>query len=116
VNPHLILGLFALYVAVASLVQVLAGKQDTLLAKVRQTWGRTLGLGLYFLVHVTLPVLVCVLCLGWGVSRFGEPPESTFMQDAQLLLRDWEIPVAPDLFTPKTYPEPSHLPAIMLAA
>ena len=115
-NPHMILGLFALYVAITSLVQVLAGNQDKLLAALRRVWGRSIGLALYFMVHVTLPLLVCVLCLGWGVSRFAETAGATHEQDARLIMRDWKIPAAPDLFAPPIHLEPSHLSAIMLAA
>jgi hypothetical protein len=70
VNAHIVFGLFALYVAAISLWLVLAGQQDTLLALLRQFWGRTVGHALYFVVRVALPVLICVICLSWGVRQY----------------------------------------------
>ncbi|RLB61034.1 MAG: hypothetical protein DRH08_14495 [Deltaproteobacteria bacterium] len=69
-NVHIILGLFALYAAAISLYLVLSGRQDAVLALFRRFWGRTLGHSLYFMAHVALPLLVCVLCLGWGVRQY----------------------------------------------
>jgi hypothetical protein len=69
-NSHIILGLFALYAAAISLYLVLSGRQDDVLALLRRFWGRTLGHSLYFLANVALPLLVCVLCLGWGVRQY----------------------------------------------
>ena len=69
-NAHIVFGLFALYVAAISLLLVLSGRQDALLALLRQFWGRTIGHALYFVVRVALPVLLCVICLGWGVRQY----------------------------------------------
>lgn len=69
-NAHIVFGLFALYVAGISLCLVLVGKQDAILALLRRFWGRTLGHSLYFIARVALPMLICVLCLGWGVRRY----------------------------------------------
>jgi len=69
-NMHMIFGFFALYVAGVSLFLVLTGRQEPVLLRLRRLWGRTLGLGLYFVVRVALPALVCVLCLGWGVRHY----------------------------------------------
>ncbi len=69
-NAHITLGLFALYAAAISLYLVLSGRQDAILALIRRFWGRTLGHSLYFLANVALPLLVCVLCLGWGIRQY----------------------------------------------
>lgn len=69
-NPHIVLGLFALYVAAVSLYLVLSGRHDALLALLRRFWGRSLGHTLYFLSRIAMPMLVFILCLGWGVSHF----------------------------------------------
>jgi len=69
-NAHIVFGLFALYVAAVSLWLVLSGHQDTLLALLRQIWGRTLGHSLYFVARVALPTLICIVCLGWGVRQY----------------------------------------------
>ena len=69
-NAHIVFGLFALYVAVISLCLVLAGRQDAVLALLRCFWGRTRGYSLYFVANVALPLLICILCLGWGVRHY----------------------------------------------
>ena len=70
VNAHIVFGLFALYVAAISLWMVLVGQQDTVLALLRQFWGRTIGHALYFVARVALPILICVIFLGWGVRQY----------------------------------------------
>ena len=69
-NGHMVFGLFALYVAAISLYLVLSGRQDTLLALLRGFWGRPLGHSFYFIANVALPVVICVLSLGWGVRQY----------------------------------------------
>ena len=69
-NAHIVFGLFALYVAATSLYMVLSGRQDAVLANLRRLWGRTVGHSLYFVAKVALPMLICVLCLGWGVRHY----------------------------------------------
>ena len=82
-NAHIVLGLFALYVAVISLYLVLAGQQDAVLALLRRFWGRTLGHSLYFIARVALPMLICVLCLGWGIRKY----------DATVAFRNFDAPL-----------------------
>ena len=72
-NSYMVLGLFAMYVASISLVQVLCGQQDALLAFLRRCWGRRIGHSLYFFSHVALPLLICVLALGWGIRHYEAP-------------------------------------------
>lgn len=74
-NTHIVLGLFAMYVASISLLQVLCGQQDALLGLLRRCWGRRLGHSLYFLSHVAVPLLVCVLALGWGIRQYQVPAD-----------------------------------------
>lgn len=69
-NDQITLGLFALYVAIVSLVLVLIGHQDGLLALLRRFWGRTIGHMLYFGARVALPMLICIICLGLGVRHY----------------------------------------------
>lgn len=69
-NASIVFGLFALYVASVSLYLVLSGRQDALLALLRRFWGRTIGHSFYFVANVGLPLLLCVLCLGWGVRQY----------------------------------------------
>ena len=69
-NASIVFGLFALYVASASLYLVLAGRQDTLLLMLRRFWGRTLGHAFYFLANVAIPLVLCVVCLSWGVRQY----------------------------------------------
>ncbi len=74
-NAPMVFGLFALYVASMSLYLVLAGSQDALLGILRRFWGRTLGHAFYFLANVAFPLVLCVVCLGWGVRQYD--PQST---------------------------------------
>ena len=69
-NAHIVFGLFALYVSSVSLYMVLSGQQDSVLANLRRWWGRRLGHSVYFVLRVALPMLICILCLGWGVRNF----------------------------------------------
>ena len=69
-NASIVFGLFALYVASISLYQVLAGRQDSLLEMLRRFWGRTLGHAVYFIANVGLPLVLCVVFLGWGVRQY----------------------------------------------
>lgn len=69
-NAHIVFGLFALYVAAASLYMVLSGHQDAVLENLRRFWGRTIGHALYFVARVAVPMLICVFCLGWGVRHY----------------------------------------------
>jgi len=69
-NSDMVVGLFALYVSMVSLLLVLSGREDALLALLRSLWGRTLGHANYFAVNVALPLVVCVLCLGWGIRYY----------------------------------------------
>jgi hypothetical protein len=69
-NASIVFGLFALYVASISLYLVLAGRQDSLLEMLRLFWGRTLGRAFYFIANVGLPLVLCVVCLGWGVRQY----------------------------------------------
>ena len=69
-NAYITFGLFALYVASISLVLVLVGSQDAVLALLRRFWGRTRGYSLYFIANVAIPILICILCLGWGVRQY----------------------------------------------
>jgi hypothetical protein len=69
-NEHIVFGLFALYVAAISLYQVLVGRQDAVLSLLRRFWGRTGGHSLYFAFNVALPLMICVLCLGWGARHY----------------------------------------------
>ena len=69
-NASIVFGLFALYVASISLYLVLSGRQDSLLEMLRRFWGRTLGRAFYFVANVGLPLVLCIVCLGWGVRQY----------------------------------------------
>ncbi len=97
-NAHIVFGLFALYVAAISLWMVLAGQQDAVLALLRRFWGRTLGHALYFVARVAIPILICVVCLGWGIRQYdatvafhdSDPPlqlNVEYYRDIRMLLR-----------------------------
>ena len=82
-NEHIVFGLFAFYVAAISLYLVLSGRHDALLALLRLYWGRSVGHSLYFIARVALPMLVFVLCLGWGVRHY----------DASVVYLDFDSPL-----------------------
>jgi len=97
-NAQIVFGLFALYVAAASLYMVLSGRQDGVLANLRRLWGRTLGHSLYFVARVALPMLICVFCLGWGVRHYdatvamhhNEPELNLNVDSYRNLIRLWK--------------------------
>lgn len=82
-NAPIVFGFFALYVASVSLYLVLAGRQEPLLETLRRFWGRTLGHAFYFLANVAIPLVICVVCLGWGVRQY----------DPSLVSHDLHIPL-----------------------
>ena len=97
-NAHIVFGLFALYVAAASLYMVLSGRQDAVLSNLRRLWGRTVGHSIYFVAKVALPMLICVFCLGWGVRHYDatlelhqSKPELTLnVEYYRELIRSWK--------------------------
>jgi hypothetical protein len=81
-NASIVFGLFALYVASISLYLVLAGRQDPLLEMLRRFWGRTLGHAFYFIANVGLPLVLCVVCLGWGVRQYDPELASSYLHSS----------------------------------
>lgn len=99
-NGHIVLGLFALYVAVISLGLVLTGRQDGLLLRLRQTWGRRCGHSLYFVLNVALPLLVCIVSLGWGVRHYDPEILVASLSTPYQLRLDVKSYQIQELFTP----------------
>jgi hypothetical protein len=88
-NAHIVFGFFALYVAAISLYLVLAGRQEAVLALLRRFWGRTRGYSLYFVANVALPLLICVLCLGWGVRHYDAKIANSFTRPLHLNIESY---------------------------
>ena len=91
-NQPLVFGLFALYVAVASLYGILSGASDARLALVRKVWGRIHGLSIYFCVQVALPLLVGIVFVCWGAVNFNTPAsEAARSARSDVVLKiDWQ--------------------------
>ena len=49
----------------------------------RQIWGRTIGHALFFVGRVALPLLICIISLGWGVRQY----------DATIAFHSFEAPL-----------------------
>ncbi len=68
-EPYFAMGLFALYVMAASLVQHLSARNGAL-PSLKRTWGHRQGVALHFLVFVGLPLAFGVVFLGRGIAAF----------------------------------------------
>ncbi|MFO7982759.1 MAG: hypothetical protein R6V08_04820 [Desulfuromonadales bacterium] len=67
-NHSIALGIFALYVVVVTLVQLLAQRDVSQLQAMKRIWGRSKGLLMHFLTGVILPLLFGIIYLARGFS------------------------------------------------
>jgi hypothetical protein len=72
-NSHLVMGLFALYVVIVSLLRLMAEREFPRVTAMKRLWGRSRGLLLHFTTNVALPLVFGIVFLGRGVAGFGEP-------------------------------------------
>lgn len=72
-NPQLVMGLFALYVVIISLLRLMAEQEFPRVTAMKRLWGRSRGLLLHFTTNVALPLVFGIVFLGRGVAGFGEP-------------------------------------------
>lgn len=72
-NSYLVMGLFALYVVIVSLLRLMAEREFSRVTAMKRLWGRSRGLLLHFMTNVALPLVFGIVFLGRGVAGFGEP-------------------------------------------
>ena len=109
-NGHIILGLFALYVACISLGMVLTGRQDDLFLRLRRFWGRRIGHSLYFLLNVATPLIICALSLGCGVRNYDTAiTVAALNEPSQLRLTVKPLPKEYNPFLSPVYLEPGGI-------
>jgi hypothetical protein len=75
-NSYLVMGLFALYVVIVSLLRLMAEREFPRVTAMKRVWGRSRGLLLHFTTNVALPLVFGIIFLGRGVAGFGEPAAS----------------------------------------
>lgn len=71
-NPHLIMGIFALYVVFVSLFRLMADREFSRLTAMKKVWGRSRGLVMHFMSNVAMPLVFGILFLTRGVAGFGD--------------------------------------------
>jgi hypothetical protein len=69
-EPYFAMGIFAIYVMVASLVQHLSERDSGTLPSLKRTWGRREGIALHFVAFVGVPLIFGVVFLGRGIAEF----------------------------------------------
>ncbi|HKL48670.1 MAG TPA: hypothetical protein VJ882_03350 [Desulfuromonadales bacterium] len=67
-NHSIALGIFAIYVVVVTLVQLLAQRDIPRLLTMKRIWGRSRGLLVHFLTEVIMPLLFGIVYLARGLS------------------------------------------------
>lgn len=72
-NPHLVMGVFALYVVIVSLLRLMADREFPRLTAMKKKWGRSRGLVMHFVSNVALPLVFGIVFLTRGVAGFGAP-------------------------------------------
>jgi len=70
-NPHLVMGVFSLYVVIVSLVRLTADREYPRLTAMKKMWGRSRGLIMHFVSNVALPLVFGIVFLTRGVVGFG---------------------------------------------
>lgn len=75
-NSYLVMGLFALYVVIVSLLRLMAEREFPRVTAMKRLWGRSRGLLLHFTINVALPLVFGIIFLGRGVAGFGDPAEN----------------------------------------
>jgi len=70
-NRFLLMGLFAFVIFAVALWRILAERDLPRLQRMRQFWGRTLGLGIHFTLNVGLPLIVGIVFTTQGIVGFN---------------------------------------------
>lgn len=70
-NQYFVMGLFALYVVLVSVLRIMAEDEHPALTKMKRLWGRTYGLIIHFLLSVILPLLFSIFYLCRGIVAFA---------------------------------------------
>ena len=75
-NSHLVMGIFALYVVIVSLLRIMADKEFFRLSAMKKVWGRSRGLAMHFISNVGVPLVCGIMFLSSGIAGFGVDPPS----------------------------------------
>ncbi|BCR04749.1 hypothetical protein DESUT3_18180 [Desulfuromonas versatilis] len=68
---QIVMGVFALYVVVVSLLRIMAEREHSRLTAMKRIWGRSVGLVMHFVANVALPMVCGVVFLSSGIAGFG---------------------------------------------
>jgi hypothetical protein len=77
-RSYLVMGFFALFVMIVSLVRCVGDREFFRLTAMKRIWGRKRGLTMYFLANVALPLVIGIVFLGQGIvaPRYPGPGNS----------------------------------------
>lgn len=67
-NELVVMGFFAIYVVVVSLLRLLLEKEIPRLRAMKRIWGRTRGVLIHFLTDVLLPLVLGIVYLARGLA------------------------------------------------
>ncbi|RMF45000.1 MAG: hypothetical protein D6751_08060 [Deltaproteobacteria bacterium] len=88
-NRVLLMGVFALALALVTLWRVLREREDARLVRLNRAWGRRAGLAIFFVFHVGLPVLFGILFLSQGIVAFARDGIAWDISSGLPLLRNY---------------------------
>lgn len=78
-NPHIAMGIFALYVVLVSLSRLMGSREFPRLTSMKKVWGRSRGIALHFLANVALPLVLGIVFMSRGIVGIGA--EQTAIKD-----------------------------------
>ncbi|RME39291.1 MAG: hypothetical protein D6794_04045 [Deltaproteobacteria bacterium] len=88
-NRVLLMGVFALVLALLPLWRILRDREDGRLVRLNRAWGRRTGLALFFVLQVGLPMLFGILFLSQGVVAFARDGIAWDLSAGLPLLRNY---------------------------
>ncbi len=70
-NSHVVMGVFAIYVMVVTLLRLLFDLELPRVRVLKRVWGHTRGAVIYFVAEVLLPMALGIMYLARGLASSG---------------------------------------------